>query len=300
MKLQIRNLTKTFGKQEVLHGISFDVNSGKALGLLGRNGAGKSTTIRIIMNVFCANSGEVLLDGKPFHRSQYNIGYLPEERGLYPKRKVSDQLIYLAMLRGLSLKEAKERLKILLKKLNVEEYEDRILDTLSKGNQQKIQLAQSFMCDPDILILDEPFSGLDPINAQLLKELVKEAIENNKLVIFSSHQMHFVEEFCDELVILNKGNVVLTGNTKQLQKQFGENQLLLQFQNESEIDLLKKSHLCERVIEKGNGCIVKLKEPFTKNELLQFCVEQKLNLERFQVYEASVEDIFVKMAGDNE
>ena len=187
MKLEVKNLHKSFEEREVLHGINFSIESGKALGLLGRNGAGKTTTIRILMDVFQPNEGEVLLDGQKFVPSHYQIGYLPEERGLYPKKKVSEQILYLAALRGVPQKQAKENLKALLRELNIEEYENRKLDTLSKGNQQKVQLAQTLVCNPDIVILDEPFSGLDPVNSQLLKEAVQKLISENKLVIFSSH-----------------------------------------------------------------------------------------------------------------
>ena len=196
MILEANGLKKSFDGNEVLHGVSFSISSGKALGLLGRNGAGKTTTIRILMDVFKANEGSITIDGKPFKASDYKIGYLPEERGLYPKKRVDEQLLYLAALRGLSKNEAKANLKKWLKRLNIEEYEKRKLDTLSKGNQQKVQLAQTLMCDPDIVILDEPFSGLDPVNSQVLKEVVMELIQNGKLVIFSSHQMNYVEEFC--------------------------------------------------------------------------------------------------------
>ena len=201
MILEANGLKKSFDGNEVLHGVSFSISSGKALGLLGRNGAGKTTTIRILMDVFKANEGSITIDGKPFKASDYKIGYLPEERGLYPKKRVDEQLLYLAALRGLSKNEAKANLKKWLKRLNIEEYEKRKLDTLSKGNQQKVQLAQTLMCDPDIVILDEPFSGLDPVNSQVLKEVVMELIQNGKLVIFSSHQMNYVEEFCESIVM---------------------------------------------------------------------------------------------------
>ena len=197
MKLEIKDIYKSFTQTEVLHGISFSVERGKALGLLGRNGAGKTTTIRIIMNLFEANKGEILLDGKKFTPKYHHIGYLPEERGLYPKKKVFEQLVYLGELRGLSRKEAKENTNYWLKRLGVEEYKNKMLETLSKGNQQKVQLAETFLTNPDIVILDEPFSGLDPVNSQILKDIINELISQNKLLIFSSHQMGYVEEFCE-------------------------------------------------------------------------------------------------------
>ena len=228
MKLEVNSLKKSFGEAEVLHGVSFSVESGSALGLLGRNGAGKTTTIRILMNVFKGNDGTITIDGKPFVPKEYQIGYLPEERGLYPKKMVGEQLIYLAMLRGLSAKKAKEQMKKWLERMGVSEYENRKLETLSKGNQQKVQLAQTLLCDPDIVILDEPFSGLDPVNAQILKDVIKGQIQAGKLVIFSSHQMSYVEEFCDEIAILNHGDVVLAGTYVKLSVILDETDWLFQ------------------------------------------------------------------------
>lgn len=181
MKIELKNIRKSFGSTEVLHGISFCAEGGQALGLLGRNGAGKTTTIRILMNVFQADGGEILLDGKPFDPSRHQIGYLPEERGLYPKKKVGEQVMYLAKLRGLSAKEAKASTEKWLKRLQVDSYIDKKLETLSKGNQQKVQLAQTLVCNPDIVILDEPFSGLDPVNSQVLKDVIQEIIQEERL-----------------------------------------------------------------------------------------------------------------------
>ena len=209
MKLEVKDIRKTFGDKEVLHGINFAVESGRALGLLGRNGAGKTTTIRILMDVFHANSGEILLDGKRFIQSKHQIGYLPEERGLYPKRTVLDQMIYLAALRGMKSREAKESAMKWAKRLEVDEYVARKLETLSKGNQQKVQLAATLVCNPEIVILDEPFSGLDPVNSQILKDVVSELIREKRLVIFSSHQMSYVEEFCDDIAVIDHGQVVM-------------------------------------------------------------------------------------------
>ena len=193
MKLEVRNLTKSFEDNQVLHGVSFEVESGSALGLLGRNGAGKTTTIRIIMDVFKADLGEVYLDGKPFNPKKHLIGYLPEERGLYPKKTVLEQIVYLTRLRGISKKEAVNNANKWLKRLEIDEYTNRKLETLSKGNQQKVQLASTLACEPEIVILDEPFSGLDPVNSKILQEVVTEVINEGRIVIFSSHQMSYVE-----------------------------------------------------------------------------------------------------------
>ena len=216
MKLEIKNLTKSFGEKEVLKDISFTAESGKALGLLGRNGAGKTTTIRIIMGVFYQNSGKILIDGKPFDINKLRIGYLPEERGLYPKQKIGEQLIYFGMLKGLSKKQATENTVRWLERMGMSEYKDKRLETLSKGNQQKIQLAVTLLCNPQLVILDEPFSGLDPVNAMLLKDVIKEVIAEGAMVIFSSHQMNYIEEFCDNIAILNSGKIVISGNINDI------------------------------------------------------------------------------------
>ena len=305
MELQVHDLHKGFDGREVLHGISFSISSGKALGLLGRNGAGKSTTIRILMDVFKADQGNMSMNGKTFHAKDYNIGYLPEERGLYPKKKVSEQLIYLATLRGLSHGEAKANLKKWLKRLGIEEYENRVLDTLSKGNQQKVQLAQTLMCDPDIVILDEPFSGLDPVNSQTLKEVVQEQIQDGKLVIFSSHQMNYVEEFCEDIVILHHGDVVLQGNLKQIKKEYGKNRIVIralypkkqEFRELLETQCQELLHIYE---EKDGGFIIELQPNVNKRDVLTRMLELEVDLEAFQLYEASLTDIFVSKAGDEE
>lgn len=303
MKLEVKNLRKSFSENEVLHGISFSVESGKALGLLGKNGAGKTTTIRILMDVFKANSGEILLDGKKFKPRNYQIGYLPEERGLYPKKKVAEQIVYLAELRGLSSKNAKQNTKMWLEKLGVDEYSNKTLDSLSKGNQQKVQLAQTLVCNPEIVILDEPFSGLDPINAQILKDTVKELITQNKLVIFSSHQMSYVEEFCEEIAIINKGEIVLSGNLKDIKKEFGKDRLILSA-NDITIDELENiidTKFSDLVIVnevKKNYLIVELIDSKTKNQLLQTLINENIDIEKFAIYEPDLADIFVKKVGE--
>ena len=303
MKLEVKNIRKSFSGNEVLHGISFSVESGKALGLLGRNGAGKTTTIRILMDVFKCDSGEILIDGKPFIPKNHQIGYLPEERGLYPKKKVTEQIIYLASLRGISKKEAKENTLKWLKRLGIEEYVNRKLDTLSKGNQQKVQLAQTLVCNPEIIVLDEPFSGLDPVNAQILKDVVNELIQNNKIVIFSSHQMSYVEEFCEDIAIINKGNIALSGNLKDIKKDFGKNRLILSASNYS-LEELKK--ICEEQLTnlvsiyevKKDFLVLELCENTTKNNLLKHILTTNIDIEKFAIYEPTLTDIFVLKAGD--
>lgn len=304
MKLEVKDITKSFGETNVLKGIFFSVESGKALGLLGRNGAGKTTTIRILMDVFHANSGEITLDGKPFEPRKVQIGYLPEERGLYPKRKVLEQMIYLAMLRGVSRKTASANAKRWLERLEVSQYQDRLLETLSKGNQQKIQLASTLVCDPEIVILDEPFSGLDPVNSQILQEVVQELIRDGKIVIFSSHQMSYVEEFCEDIVIINHGEVVLSGHLDTIKRDYGKDQLVLSaldLSPEEFTDQLQ-SRLSDTVQITGQtkeDVIVRLNEGVSRRELLaKLSQMEDISIEHFETYKPSLNDIFVARAGE--
>ena len=303
MKLEVKNLYKKFGETEILHGISFDVESGKALGLLGRNGAGKTTTIRIIMNVFRANQGEVLLDGKPVEKQQVSIGYLPEERGLYPKKKVGEQIVYLACLRGMKPAQARKNMRRWLERMGVEEYENRKLETLSKGNQQKVQLAQTLVCDPQLIILDEPFSGLDPVNSQILKDVIQEQIQEGKLVVFSSHQMNYVEEFCEEIVLINRGEIVLSGNLRKIKQEFGHNRLVLSLVGRSgeEVQGLVRERFSDLAAAVGcrkEQAILQLVQGVDKRRLMAALAEADLDVEQFGNYEPSLGDIFVEKAGD--
>ncbi|MEE0885005.1 MAG: ATP-binding cassette domain-containing protein [Faecalimonas sp.] len=303
MRLEVQGLKKSFGETEVLHGISFHVESGSALGLLGRNGAGKTTTIRILMDVFKANGGSLLMDGQPFKAKEYQIGYLPEERGLYPKKTVGEQLVYLATLRGLGAKEAKEQTKKWLARMGVSEYENRKLETLSKGNQQKVQLAQTLLCNPDIVILDEPFSGLDPVNAQILKDVIKEQIEEGKIVIFSSHQMSHVEEFCDEIAIMNHGDIVLSGNLREIKRDFGKDRLVIASLGETpeELAQLLKTKFVDLLdVEKiqQSQVVVREKKEGNKPAIMQKLIDEGVDIEYFGLYEPSLHDIFVEKAGD--
>lgn len=304
MKFELKDIHKSFGDKEILKGITFSVESGKALGLLGRNGAGKTTTIRTIMDVFHANSGEMFLDGKPFNPQKVQIGYLPEERGLYLKRTVIDQMVYLARLRGVSKKTAVANAKKWLERLEVAEYANVLLETLSKGNQQKVQLASTLVCDPDIVILDEPFSGLDPVNAQILQDVVKELIAMDKIVIFSSHQMSYVEEFCEEIVMINKGEVVLSGNLLEIKKEFGKDQLVLSDVNKStdEVKEILEKQFADYVTITGvnkQDVIVKLSDSVTRTAFLKKLVEaDSLELEHFETYKPLLNDIFVAKVGE--
>lgn len=304
MKLEIKDIKKSFGDKEILKGISFSVESGKALGLLGRNGAGKTTTIRVLMDVFHANSGEILLDGKKFQPRKVQIGYLPEERGLYPKRTVMEQMVYLARLRGVAKQQAVSNAKKWLDRMGMSEYQTVLLEKLSKGNQQKVQLASTLVCDPGIVILDEPFSGLDPVNSQILQEVVRELIADGKIVIFSSHQMSYVEEFCEEVVIINHGEVVLSGNLDEIKREFGKDQLVLSGVEltAQETEMFVKEELGSMVEVTGttkDDVIVRLNERTSRKELLKKIAEAaQFDVEHFETYKPSLNDIFVAKVGE--
>ena len=302
MKLEVKNVKKSFSGKEVLHGISFSVESGRALGLLGRNGAGKPTTIRILMDVFHANEGEILLDGKPFKPGKHQIGYLPEERGLYPKRKVIEQMVYLAMLRNVPKKKATANAKKWLERMQVAQYENSLLETLSKGNQQKVQLASILVCDPEIVILDEPFSGLDPVNSQVLQEVVRELIAEGKVVIFSSHQMSYVEEFCEDIVIINQGEVVLEGSLDEIKLSYGKNRLVIKDMDRSveAFSAFCKEELQQVIAVEGetkDAVLVKLLAGKTRRDLLEALLQKNVQVEQFDTYKPSLNDIFVERVG---
>lgn len=303
MKLELKNIKKSFEGKEVLHGVSFSVESGKALGLLGRNGAGKTTTMRIIMDVFRANEGEVLLDGTKFKPDGSQVGYLPEERGLYPKKVVKEQMMYLAMLRGMTKKEAAKSTKKWLNRLQVSEYTDKKLETLSKGNQQKVQLAATLVGEPEIVILDEPFSGLDPVNSQILKDVITELISEGRIVIFSSHQMSYVEEFCEEIAIINHGDVVLAGNLDEIKEQYGKGRKILSANN---FDLESLKALCEDKLNNlvkvlfvtKHYVVLDLNDGVDQWQILDSLKNLNVDVKTFGAYEPSLNDIFVSKVGE--
>lgn len=296
MTLTINNVTKSFSEKSVLKGVSFSAESGKAVGILGRNGAGKTTLIRIIMDVFGADSGTITLDGKQIREQNIKIGYLPEERGLYPKQKIIEQLIYFAALQGIDKKTAISNADALFKRLEIEEYKNRRLDTLSKGNQQKVQLIATLITNPDIIILDEPFSGLDPVNASLLKDLVKDLIANGKLVLFSSHQMNYIEEFCNEILILNGGKIVLEGTIKDIKRSYARNiieistdnpQVITEYLNSSNFDFVK------RVLSDQDKTTVTLIDENFKDKLMEALSRFGNSINGFTVKEPTLNEIFV-------
>lgn len=294
MLLELKNIEKSFGDKQVLKGISFTAESGKAFGLLGRNGAGKTTSIRILMGVFPANNGEVLIDGKPINYDRVGFGYLPEERGLYPKKLIINQLVYFAELKGMRHKDAVKAADYWLERLDMSEYRNKRLDTLSKGNQQKIQLITALAHDPQIVILDEPFSGLDPVNAMLLKDVVKEQITQGKIVLFSSHQMSYIEEFCDSIAIINAGKVVLHGDLHDIKRNYVRDRLVVNTTNPEQIKT-----------DFGNACtitdqgtiMIQLSNPNDKQITMKRLVEN-YDIDEIKVFEPSLNDIFVEYAGE--
>jgi len=302
MELTVNKMCKSFGDKQVLKDISFTVKSGEAFGYLGRNGAGKTTSIRILTDIFRADSGEILLDGKPIDRSKVRMGYLPEERGLYPKSKVGEQMVYIAELRGMNRNDAKKSAQKLLAKLEATEYWDKKLETLSKGNQQKIQLAIAVLHNPDIVILDEPFSGLDPVNASMLRDLVSEQVKMGKLVMFSSHEMSYVEQFCEHICIINKGQVALNGRIRDIKRSYPRNNISILPENGEANALLqsmtgKWDTIVAGAKVSGEEVIVNLTDAADKGKLLQMLAALPMGIDGVQVIEPNLEEIFVETAG---
>lgn len=299
MILEFRNIEKSFGDKKVLKGINFTAKSGVVNGYLGRNGSGKTTSFRVLLDIFKPDKGEILLDGKPLDHSKVKIGYLPEERGMYDGVGLVDQLAYFGMLKGMTKKAARDEAK---KWLDFFELEDnkQALKTLSKGNAQKIQIIQSVMNDPDILVFDEPFSGLDPVNVGKLKEIITEFIKKDKLVIFSSHQMPVVETFCEDINILEQGEIVLSGNLDYIKKQLGHGKMILSVSNLEKEELLANLKSIPMGIEYSlvpEGVLLDFKEEGAKKELLAKLSTSSFNVEEFKLYKPSLEEIFVSQVG---
>jgi len=306
--LEVKHLTKNFGDKRAVDDLSFSVKNGVAYGFLGRNGAGKTTTIRILMNVFREDSGEALFDGVPAYKESKRIGYLPEERGLYAKRSVFEQLVYFGFLKGMDKHRAEAEAKAKLEEMEATEYTYKKLETLSKGNQQKIQLAVAMLGDPEVIILDEPFSGLDPINAQVLKNAVRRQVDEGRTVIFSSHQMAQVEEFCDDICIIDKGHAVLEGNLTEIKRSYPRDLLYVEAEetpgwpagnvSSKPIDsILAAQPFVLSVTEKGRGFVVKLDDPGKRSMLLRILEEADARVDSFYVIEPSLEQIFVEKVG---
>lgn len=296
MELKLIDIDKSYGKNHVLKGISFNVESGRPLAFLGRNGAGKSTTIKILMGVISKDGGKITLNGEDFSAKNFKIGYLPEERGMYQKVKILEQLVYFAKLKGYDPHAAKKSALELLNRVGLEEYTNKKLEVLSKGNQQKVQIAQSLIGDPEIIIMDEPFSGLDPINSNLLRDLILERAGKDKLMFFSSHQMGYVDEICDDLAILNGGRVVVNGSIDGLKRKIAGNNVYIDLLNVDNIGVARDLN------EKGFATSIKdekiIVDLTDKNqaELLNAINEMGLKIDNYGIFKPTLSDIFVEYA----
>ena len=295
MDLKINNLNKSFSDNHVLKDINLNIKSGQIFGYLGRNGAGKSTSFRIIMDVFKADSGTITMDGKDFKRSDYRIGYLPEERGMYSKFTVKDQLIYFAELRGASKKDAIESMNAWCKEFGIEKYLNQKLETLSKGNQQKVEITQAFINEPDILILDEPFSGLDPVNSKIFQDAIANYIRDDRIIIFSSHQMSYVESTCDDIAIIDNGEIILEGSLKEIKKTMGEDKLRLRFDNISNLDFLDGY----KYTRQKEDIILTLNPNESKEIFIQNLFKEGIAVSMFMDYLPSLEEVFIEKAGEH-
>ena len=296
MGLHIANVNKSFGDKKVVNDLSFSMDQPGVFGLLGTNGAGKTTTIRMILGILTKDSGRVDWDQKAIIRENVRFGYLPEERGIYPKAKVSEQLHYFARLRGMSRKEAKTSMDYWLERLKAKEYTNVIAEQLSKGNQQKIQLISSIIHDPELLILDEPFSGLDPINTDLFKSVIKELLEKGKYIIMSSHQMAAVEEYCREILILDDGNTILSGNLKEIKNGYGRTNLFIDC--EGDLAPLAKDEGISDINDTATGFEMKISNDAQAHKLLDRIIKSGMRLDKFEIREPSLHEIFVELVGE--
>jgi ABC-2 type transport system ATP-binding protein len=293
--LKVTNLRKAYESVVAVDGVSFDVQRGELFGLLGPNGAGKTTTIRTVLNIIAPDSGTISFDGKPFSPEMWNIiGYLPEERGLYRKSKILTTILYFAALKGLSGRDAKPLAYQWLNRFGLKESAHRKVEELSKGNQQKVQLIISLLHNPRLLILDEPFAGLDPVNQILLKDVLLELRQQNVAIVFSTHQMEQVEKMCDNICLINKGKPVLSGSLREIKKQYGKNSLRIEYEGNGEF--LKKSPLVKRADVYQNYAELELVDIHKSRELLS-TLDDKLDLRKFEIMEPSLNTIFIDVVG---
>lgn len=306
MSLEVKDLQKKYGEKTVVDHLSFSLKEPGVYALLGTNGAGKTTSIRMILGMLSMDGGEVLWNGSPMNALEMNVGYLAEERGLYPKYKLMDQLMYFARLKKVPKEEAKERIAYWAKRLEVEEYlyptkkgkkveKDKTAEQLSKGNQQKVQLLAALLSDPELLILDEPLSGLDPVNTDLFKSIIREEIDKGKYVIMSSHQMATIEEFCEDITILNRGKVVLQGNLNEIKKSYGRVNLFVKC--EEEFDEVTKQHGLTVLAETPEVTQIKVSGQTQAEEYLASLLKAGKHVIRFELREPSLHEIFVEKVG---
>ena len=294
--LILENVSKTFVGKKAVDGISFALDKPGVFGLLGTNGAGKTTTIRMLLGIIKKDSGEITWNGKKVDRKSVNFGYLPEERGVYPKVKIYDQLMYFAELKGMKKQEADAAIKDWAKKLKVEEYMQMPAEKLSKGNQQKIQFMTAVIHNPELVVLDEPFSGLDPVNTELLKNIIIDLVKEEKYVIMSAHQMSTIEEFCSDILILNKGKTVLQGNLREIKDLYPANRVQLET-NESITENIAKLGL-EIENEKNNEYTIKIDNEEQAHNLLNELVKDRKTINKFEITKPTLNDIFIEKVGE--
>ncbi|MEW9501676.1 ABC transporter ATP-binding protein [Jeotgalibacillus marinus] len=295
MTLHIKNVTKRFGDHVAVNNLSLTIPEKSMFGFLGANGAGKTTTFRMILGLIDASDGEIKWNDQSigYHNSN-EVGYLPEERGLYPKMKVKDQIVYLARLRGMDKKSAEKELTYWLDRFNVPEYENKRVEELSKGNQQKIQFIAAILHKPSLLILDEPFSGLDPVNVEILKEAVRDIQRQGATIVFSSHRMEHVEELCESLCIIHKGSTVVHGGLREIKRSFGKKNLLI----DTDFDLTYLSSFpgVVKVKERMDGVELQIENEAVSQAILKE-INSKGFIRQFSLEEPSLNDIFIEKVG---
>lgn len=294
--LQLEQVVKQYGDKTAVNGVSLEVNSGEIYGLLGGNGAGKTTTMRMVLGLIYPDGGRILYDGKPYNAElQHRMGYLPEERGLYPKVKVSEQIMYLARLRGMSAKEADKSLRYWLDRFGVPEYYDKRIEELSKGNQQKMGFIAAAVHRPPILVLDEAFSGLDPVNVELLKDTVKELRDQGTAILFSTHRMEHVEELCRNITILHRSNTVVQGDIKEIKNRYPREKVRLV--TSGEIRGLDAIPGVRRVEKLESGWMLYIDKETAAQRILQTAMAQG-DVLRFEIMEPTLNEIFIKEVGE--
>lgn len=296
MGLILKNVSKTFTGKKVVDNISFSLEEPGVFGLLGTNGAGKTTTIRMLLGIIKKDSGEITWNGKKVDRKSVNFGYLPEERGVYPKVKIYDQLMYFAELKGMKRSEADKTINEWAKRLKVEEYMQQPAEKLSKGNQQKIQFMTAIIHNPELVVLDEPFSGLDPVNTELLKNIIIDLVKNGKYVIMSAHQMATIEEFCSDILILNKGETVLQGNLREIKESYPANRVKIE--TNKNIDEYVKQLELEIENETNNDYTIKISDENKAHELLKKLIENEIIVNKFEITKPTLNDIFIEKVGE--
>lgn len=295
MGLKLENISKKFIGKQAVDNISFEVDKPGVFGLLGTNGAGKTTTIRMLLGIIKKDTGEITWNGKKVERKNVNFGYLPEERGVYPKTKIYDQLLYFAKLKGMNKNDADKAIKKWAEVLKVEEYLQMVAEKLSKGNQQKIQFMTSIIHNPELIVLDEPFSGLDPVNTEILKNVIIELVKQGKYIIMSSHQMASIEEFCTDILILNKGKTVLQGNLKEIKDTYKANRI--EIITDRNIDDYIKEYNMNIEFSKNNEYTIKIDSEENANKLLEKLVADKISITKFEIKKPTLNDIFIEKVG---